>query len=207
MRIELVVIGAGGHAKVVLDTLQKLEESFDIAVYDQNPLREGELFLEAFRIRYASDLTMLNGGFHIAVGDNAVRAKIFKHSVSLGGRYLSVVHPMAVLAASAVIEEGVFVAAGAIVSTDAIIHKGTIVNHAAIIDHDCIVDSFAHIAPNATLGGGVHVGEYTLIGAGAIVLPGVKVGRSVTVGAGAVVTEDVVDGVTVIGNPARCFIK
>lgn len=80
-----------------------------------------------------------------------------------------------------------------------------IVNHGAVVDHDCVVGEFAHVAPNATLGGGVSVGRLSMVGAGATVLPGTRIGRGCIIGAGAVVRRDVPDGATVVGVPAKAI--
>jgi len=92
---------------------------------------------------------------------------------------------------------------GACINADAHIGVGVIVNTGAVVEHDCVLGEFAHLAPNATLGGWVQVGDQAMVGLGAAVLPGVRIGARAVVGAGSVVLVDVPAGATVVGNPAR----
>jgi UDP-perosamine 4-acetyltransferase len=195
MPTELVVLlGAGGHAKVVYDAIVAAK----IEVRDDDRSLEGRPFLDTV-IRTPIDTPA--GALHIAIGDNRARAKLMARFGAK--RLLSVIHPGALVSPRAAIAPGAFVAAGAVVAAAARIGECAIINHRAIIDHDCIVGPCAHVAPAATLGGAVEVGEGALIGSGAVVLPGIRVGKWAVVGAGAVVNRPVADGETVYGVPAR----
>ena len=147
------------------------------------------------------------GWVHVAIGDARLRKTLLEQSGLPTGRWLTVCHPQAVLAASAVVAEGGFLAALAVVGPCAAIGKGVIVNHAAVIDHDCQIGDFCHVGPNATLGGGVIVGRGVLVGAGATLLPGLRVGDGAVIGAGAVVLRDVPAFQTLAGVPARNTTK
>lgn len=201
------ILGAGGHAKVVVDALLRAGHS-DIRIFDDDPTK-----LNTFLLGYAlagsqQDLIQEFSKNHsaqvvIAVGQNKARFNIYKmcmeNAIALG----NAIHPNAVIASAVHLGQGLMIMAGAIINSDAYIHDNVIVNTGAVIEHDCLVGSHSHIAPHATLCGGVQVGELALIGAGAIVLPGVKIGESCIVGAGAVVNQDIPAGKTAVGIPAR----
>jgi sugar O-acyltransferase (sialic acid O-acetyltransferase NeuD family) len=197
------LIGAGGHARVVFDAMLAAGVAPDhIVVRDDNPRLDGKDFLGVRIATPAASPTVKGAPFHIAIGDARIRSQFTDELESLGGEAHTIVHPAATISRYAVIGAGSFIAAQALVAPSARIGRAVIVNHGAVVDHDCIVGGFSHISPNATLGGAVTVGERTLIGAGAVVLPMIKIGNDVIVGAGAVVTSDVREGMTVMGIPA-----
>jgi len=199
---QLFLIGAGGHAKVVLDAWQQTE-STNIFVWDDDLAREGQLCL-GFPIKSPISLDTLPAQGHVAIGANGVRRQLATAVLDSGRTLQTIVHPASSIARHSVVADGAFVAANALVGPDAHVGCGTIINHGAIVDHDCCVGVFSHIAPNATLGGGVIIGDECLIGAGAIILPGLKIADGTIIGAGAVVTNNVVNkGKTLKGVPAR----
>jgi sugar O-acyltransferase (sialic acid O-acetyltransferase NeuD family) len=204
MPIELLILlGAGGHAKVVCDAATRAGLAADIEFRDDDVTLAGMRPLgRPIRVPIGP-LEQLGYDVHVAIGNNATRSRLAMRLQEVGRPLTTISHPNAIVSAWARIGEGVFIAAGATVAPDATIEKCAIINHGSIVDHDCHLGAWVHIAPNATLGGGVHIGEGTLIGAGAVVLPGVAVGKWAIVGAGAVVTEPVADGTVVVGVPAR----
>lgn len=200
---SLLLIGASGHAKVVVDALRAADPAFPIAVQDDNRMLDGRLLL-GLPIQTPVDWERAPAGsFHVAIGHNESRARC--HAAGLAGRRTphTVIHPAATVSPSAEIGVGSFVAARAVVGPAARVGDGVILNHGSVVDHDCEVGDFTHLAPLAALGGGVKVGRFVLIGAGAVVLPGRTIGDGATVGAGAVVTHDINAGTTVIGVPAH----
>lgn len=202
-RNQVTIIGAGGHAKVVIDALRLVYGTPSINLYDDAQHKQGAILL-GIRVETPVPASFeLLGDIHIAIGNNNVRQALGNILILAGNNFIGVIHPKAVVSPYAVLGKGNFIAAGAIVAADANLGDGVIVNHQAVVDHDCVIGSWVHIAPGAVLGGGVRVGYGTLIGAGAVILPGVKIGANVAVGAGAVVTKDVIDNVTVVGIPAR----
>ncbi|CAM3178709.1 Acetyltransferase [Sphingomonas antarctica] len=197
---RIILIGAGGHARVVFDALIAGGTLPDtVTVRDA---RGGGEVLMHRAVAPEIDETIDGSLFHVAIGNAQARARLSAAAGLNGGRALTIVHPRATVSPYAVLGLGVFVAAGAIVGPGATIGDGAIVNHNAVVDHDCAVGDFAHIAPHATLGGGAMVGTLTLVGAGGVVLPGVTVGPATIIGAGSVVTRDVSGGQWV-GSPAR----
>lgn len=202
MLTNLQVIGAGGHAKVVIDAWCLAGRDIE-SVYDNDPNKQGIVLLKKVAVALLTDDFHAHY-VHIAVGNNSIRQRLADKHLAKHGRYVTVQHPLASVSAFSQIAEGVFIASGATVAAEAQIGRGAIINHGAVIDHDCTVGDFAHIAPNATLGGAVTIGQRTLIGAGAVVLPGINIGNDVIVGAGAVVTHNIDNGLQVKGIPARC---
>jgi sugar O-acyltransferase (sialic acid O-acetyltransferase NeuD family) len=200
---RVILIGAGGHAKVVYDALQRSGEPIEVEVRDDDERLDGSQLLDCRITTPAGGLEGLTGAVHVAIGDNRARSRVCRQLRQSGTRLWSVIHPEAVVSPHARLGAGVFLAAGAIVAPAAVVGEAVIVNHGAVVDHDCQVGAWAHVAPRATLGGGVRVGEGALVGAAAVVLPGVSIGDWVVIGAGAVVTRDVEDGQTVVGVPAR----
>jgi sugar O-acyltransferase (sialic acid O-acetyltransferase NeuD family) len=199
-----VVIGAGGHAKVVIDTLVAGGIAFaDIVVRDSDLRRAGSRLL-GIGIETPDVVPGLSGAdIHIAIGSCAVRARLHKMLIEVGARPLLIRHPSASIATGVSLAPGSFIAAQAVIGPEARIGASVIINHNAVVDHDCIVGDFCHIAPGAIIGGGVCIGEAVLVGAGAVVLPGVCVDAGATIGAGAVVTRSVGAGETWVGNPAH----
>lgn len=197
------LVGAGGHARVVVDALLRLGVArAQISLWSEAEKQVGTEFA-GFRIGRLDDNSLSGEAFHLCIGNNEVRARLHATLVAAGGLARTIVHPSAILALDASVGPGAFVAAGAIVGPNSIIGAACIINHGAIIDHDCIVDDFAHIGPGATLAGAVQIGRGVLIGAGANLLPSVDVKEHSTVGAGAVVTAGVPAATVVVGVPAR----
>ncbi len=201
MRIDGVyVLGAGGHAKVVLSTLIAqgvpvmcaLDDSpakWGQYIYDVPILGPIEIYLD--KIRKAI----------IAIGANSVRKQMAQRLSNV--EWISAIHPQAYVDKTAIIGGGTVVFAGAVVQPDAQIGEHAIINTSASVDHDCQIGSYVHIAPGVRLTGGVHIGEGALIGAGAVVLPELKVGEWSIIGAGAVVTRDIPPYSVAVGVPAK----
>jgi sugar O-acyltransferase (sialic acid O-acetyltransferase NeuD family) len=199
----IYIVGAGGHAKVVVDAL--LLSGIDgarICLTDGNPALSGTRVLDWTVTTPAVRDDMRNACFHVAIGHAGIRARLHAQLLALGGRPMTIVHPRATVSAHATLGHGVFVAAHAVVAPSARVDDGVIVNHGAVVDHDCEVGRFSHIAPTAALAGAVQIGEGVLVGAGARLLPGVHVGDQAVIGAGAVVLDNVPAAQTFIGVPA-----
>lgn len=199
--MNLVILGAGGHGKVVADAA-RLQAAWPggVSATDRNPARCGGSLVDGVPVGDIGMLDAPGAAVHVAIGDAEAR---MREASQVAGRLATVVHPRASVAASATLAPGVFVAAGAIVGPAAAIGVCTILNHGSVVDHDCSVGEGSHIGPLASLGGGVHVGSRTLVGAGARVLPGLRVADGVVVGAGAVVTQSIDHPGVYAGVPAR----
>lgn len=210
MSLPVIVLGAGGHAKVLINAL--LESSAVIAgVLDPDPELAGTCVLgvpvlggDSIATEFPPSEVQLVNGLG-SVGTSAKRRQLYDKFKALGYGFATVVHPSAIVASDVVLGEGAQVMAGSIIQPGSSIGCNSIVNTRASTDHDCIVGNHVHIAPGATLSGGVSVGEATHIGTGATVIQGISIGINAIVAAGAVVVKDIHARTKVRGVPAREF--
>ena len=205
MPTDLLIVGAGGHSKVVIEAIRGQDISCRITLVDQDKKKQNGMLLGDIAVEFLESWDDLPMVYHVAVGNNHHRRQLAMVGQQLNKQYQTVIHSNTSISTSASVGSGCFVAARAIIAAECKVGDGCIVNHGVIIDHDCEIGAYSHISPNATLSGGVYVGENCLIGSGAIVLPMVKIGNQVTIGAGAVVTSDVSDNQTLVGVPAKCL--
>lgn len=200
----IFVFGASGHAKVVIDILEK-QDLFAIAcIADDDRSRKGETFC-GYTIEGGRDeliATRLRRGI-VAIGDGAARRSVALSLGQRGLRFVTAVHPFTAIGHGVNIGDGTVVMAGAVVNADSILGEHVVINTGATVDHDCRLALFVHVAPGAHLCGAVTVGEGSFICAGATIVPNRTVGARVTVGAGATVLHDVPDDVVATGTPAR----
>jgi acetyltransferase EpsM len=203
----IILLGGGGHAAVVADAVRALRWKLAGYLDDAEPGASGAGPLGLSHLGAVADLKDVaqrlgpGAAVHAAVGDAALRARWLEAAVEMS--MPAIVHPSAVISPSAVLEQAVFVGPRAIINARATVGMGTIINSGAIIEHDCAIGAFCHIAPGAVLAGGATVGRGSLIGAGAVVLPRLAIAPAVTLGAGSVATENLPEGATAAGNPAR----
>ncbi len=201
---RIVVVGAGGHAKVVVELARSV--GLDVVGCTDHGGRTGEVV--GAPILGGDDLL---SGLHsagvasavVALGDNAARWRVGQWVRSLGFRLPALVSPAATVSPSATLGDGTVIMAGAVVNADVRIGEFVIVNTCASIDHDGEVGAGAHIAPGAHLSGGVRVGTGALIGVGAAVLPGVVIGERATLGGGSAAISNISAGDTAVGSPAH----
>lgn len=196
-----VVVGAGGHAKVVIATLQAAGHTVQ-AVLDDNEAKIGTAVLGIPITGPTAALAEFGAAPAVlAIGDNRRRCELVE---AFRDQHWGIaVHPRAVVHASVCLGAGTVVFAGAIVQPEAVLGPHTIINTGASVDHDCRLGRGVHVAPGARLAGDVWVGDGALLGLGSVVLPGVSIGAWATVGAGAVVTASVPDHRVAVGVPAR----
>ncbi len=195
----MYLLGASGHAKVIIDILKSKNIKIS-GLFDDNP--DLKSLLEYPVLGKFSPHTLNDEELIISIGNNLIRKKIVD-SLPARIKYGRAISPTAVISEYAHIEGGTVIMQGAIVQSCTNVGKHCIINTQASVDHDCTIDDFVHISPNACLCGGVTVGEGSHIGAGAIVIPGIKIGKWSMVAAGSVVIRDVTDHVVIAGNPTR----
>lgn len=208
MTKRILIFGAGGHAKVLLDLIALVPEWEAVGVLDDDPEKAETEVLGVPVVGVIADAAGVRRelgaeGAAFGIGDNRIRAKWFSLAETAGLSPATLVHPSAVVSPSAVLSPGAAVLAGAVVNAGSVIVHNACLNTGASIDHDCKIGRHAHILPGATLTGAVEVGAYAVVGAGAVVNPSVKIGRNAYVGAGSVVLSDVGDNEVVVGNPAK----
>lgn len=206
MSLPVLIIGAGGHARVLIEALLRSGTGIVGCVAKGAPdrLPPSAPFLgddEAVLKQAPSSVELVNGIGSIKRPD--LRREIFLRFKQRNYRFATVVHPSATMASDSVLGEGVQVMAGAVLQPGCRIGDNAIINTGALIDHDCQIGAHVHIAPGAVLSGDVTVGDGAHVGTGAIVIQGILIGADAVVGAGAVVLRDVASGTTVAGVPAR----
>ncbi len=203
MSESFLIVGAGGHAKVVIDALTASGATVRGCVDDnpmlmgREPVRGGPVIGTVADLRNllrADDKTI------VAIGDNAVRCRLARR---LGVAFGLAVAPSAVLSRTVATGEGSMILPSVTVNVHAEIATHVILNTSCSVDHDCRIGDFVHIGPGVCMGGGVAIGEGSFLGVGVCVVPGVRIGRWSIVGAGAVVTRDLPDNCTAVGVPAR----
>ncbi|MBI1730865.1 acetyltransferase [Candidatus Acetothermia bacterium] len=203
---ELLVYGARGHAKVVIDTAEKHNIYSIVGILDDDSDLHNKPFfgypvLGGFQLIQRQ--VDLRAHVIIAIGSNKVREGLSEKIKKLGFPFATIIHPSAQIARGVVVEEGAVIMAGVVINSDSRIGKHVIVNTGATIDHDCQVGDFVHISPGAHLAGNVKVGKSTHIGIGASVIQGITIGDECTIGAGAAVIENIPNHVTAVGVPAK----
>lgn len=206
----LVLIGGGGHASVLADIL--LGQGRDIlAVISPKDVSSRNVFSGILHLnndydvrRFPSNEVLLVNGIG-AVPRSSFRERISQYFLELGYKFETVISSKAMVSEHAMIKSGVQVLPGASVQTGAIICDHSIINTGAVVEHDCDIGAYCHIAPNATVCGGVRVEDNVYIGANSTVLQGLKLERSSVVGAGATLTKDLSFNMT--AYPSKVEVK
>jgi len=202
---QVVVVGGGGHAKVIIELLEE-SGNFDIVACTASR-SDTPAVLD---VPIVGDDSQLPGMFaagvrnaFVAIGNNRLRRSLTHHVVSLGFNLINAVSRRAVISRRAEVGNGVAIMAGAVINSCTRIGTGGIVNTGATVDHDCNIGDWVHIAPGANLAGCVSIGEGAFLGIGSRIIPGISIGEWSTVGAGAVVIRSLPSAVTAVGVPAR----
>lgn len=205
--MDCVIIGAGGHGRVVLDIMQREGRHHVVGFLDSNPELHG---------RRMDGLPVLGGlellgqlsqkkvrGAIVGIGDNGTRRGFCDQVQQAGFELVSAIHPSANVAGNVSLGRGVVVAAGALVCAHCQIGDAVILNTGCIVDHETMIGTACHICPGVRIAGRVSIESGAFIGIGATIVQRVRVGHDAVVGAGAVVLKDVQPMSTVVGLPAR----
>lgn len=206
--MRIVIVGAGGHGRVVLDILRLNTRYEIISFVDADPRLKNSKIKD---LGVLGDLGVLRRmkigeeveGAIVAIGDNYVRSTAAKLICEIGISLISAIHPSSIVANSSEIGAGSVICAGTVIGVDTRLGKNVIINTGATVDHDVGIGSNVHISPGVHLAGGVSVGENTHIGTGASVIPNIAVGSDVVIGAGAVIIKDIPDRAVAVGVPSR----
>ena len=210
---KLILIGAGGHCRSVIDSIRSSDEFFIEGILDL-PDRVGS-FVDGVEV-IGTDEEMkayFNKGIKYAflslgsIGDIRLRSYLYEQILVSGFEVPNIIDKSAVLAQNIRMKQGIFVGKKAVVNAGACIGKAAIINTAAVIEHDCFVGDFSHVSPGTVLCGGVRVDYGSHIGAGSVVIQGVHIGRQSMIGAGSVVLSSIGAHSLAYGNPCRVVRK
>ena len=208
--LPLIVIGGGGHAKVLVSALLLLGRKV-LGFVDVNASVPDLLGLrnlgndDAVSAYPPENVRLVNGVG--SIHSTLQRRKIYLRFVEKRYVFETIIHPSATVSPYVEIGAGAQIMAGAVVQPGSRLGVNSIVNTGACVDHDCVIDAHVHIAPGATLSGEIHVAEGCHIGTGATIIQGIQIGAASVVGAGAVVIRDVPANVTVLGVPAALLAR
>ncbi|QYK00269.1 acetyltransferase [Shewanella psychrotolerans] len=201
---KLAIFGASGHGKVIAE-IAELNGWSEIVFFDD--AWPSITQLEGWRVNGDSDMLISSlhefGAFFVAIGNNAIRLDKHITFELAGGKAISLIHPSAVVSKYSKLASGTAVMANAVVGAYACVGKAGIINTNCTIDHDCKLEEAVHISPGANLAGGVKIGRCSWIGIGASIIQQIQIDSNVIVGAGSVVINDVMQGLSVVGVPAK----
>jgi len=202
MKETLIIIGAGGHGKVVADIAIKTNQYKRICFLDDN-VKNAILGLEI--VGTTNDLInwLDSAEFFVAIGDSRKRENYINKIESLGATIATLIHPEAIVSDFTEIGQGTVIMAGVVVNVDTKIGEGVILNTACSIDHDNIISDYCHISVGTHLAGNVKVGQHTMIGAGATIINNITIDSECMIGAGAVVVKDINASGIYVGVPTR----
>ena len=199
--IDLVIVGASGHGKVVADIAEKVGYT-DIVFLDDNKAvktcgKYSVVGASGDAMRYSSC------DFIVGIGNAEIRKRIQEELIEKGLHVVTLIHPKSVIAPDVSLGVGTVVMAGAIINPGSTVGNGCIINTGATVDHDNIIENYVHVSVGSHLAGAVHIGTNTWVGAGAIVSNNVSICENCMIGAGAVVINNLTESDTYIGIPAR----
>jgi len=192
----MILYGASGHAKVIIDICEINKENITAIIDDNKDVTS----LLNYPVIQIEQLKISKKKFIVSIGNNKARKQIVSQ---LQSDFDILIHPNTTIDKTATIDIGTVIMASSVINSSTKIGKHCIINTSSSIDHDCVIEDFVHISPKATLCGGVKIGEGSHIGAGAVIIPNIKIGKWCMIGAGSVIIEDIPDGKTVVGNPSR----
>lgn len=199
---KLVIIGAGGHGRVVAAIAEKTSRYQEIVFLDDADVTNSGKWAVVGKVndyvKFLSDCE-----FFVAFGDNSLRKKIMEELLLQGCQLPSFIHTSAIIAEDAKIDCGSVIMAGAVINNATIIGKGVIINTSSSVDHDCIIGSYSHIAIGAHIAGEVKIGREVFVGAGVVVIPDINICEGTVLGAGATVIRNISEKGTYVGTPAK----
>lgn len=204
--VNVIILGAGGHGKVIADII-KNNGDIVLGFLDDNPNKNFSNYSNLGNINSAERLLKQNLDikFIIGIGDNTTRERIAKAHPTLP--FYTAIHTSAVISPDCSIAPGTVVMANCVINTGTIIGKHCIINTASTVDHDCILKDFVHISPGSHLAGTVHIGNNTWLGIGSIVSNNISICDNVIIGAGSVVLSNITQKGVYFGTPAKLYVN
>lgn len=197
--MNIIIIGAGGHSKVIIDIIRELGNYNIVGIYDDN--KTG--YFSGIKIigKIAEIDNKKNEYFIIGIGNDKIRKNIAEEYNQL--KWATLIHPKTIIAKTATIKEGSVVCAGAIIQTEVEVGKHCIINTNCSIDHESTIGDYCSICPSSTICGQVKVGESSFIGANSTIIQTIEIGKECIIGAGSVVIRNIPNNSKAVGNPAR----
>jgi len=209
VKSKILLLGAGGHSKVILDSLLG-DKQYEVAGIIDLKERLGEVIFNIPVLGTNEDLARFFklGIRHCfisigSVGDPRLRVRLYTLAKKTGIILPNIISSKALISSRISLGEGNYIAAGVIINAGAQVGNNCIINTAAIIEHDCQIGNFVHLCPGVILSGGVSVGDYSHVGTGSVTIQNVTIGKKTIIGAGSVVTKDIRGGVVAFGNPCK----
>ncbi|MDF0727767.1 acetyltransferase [Cytobacillus sp. S13-E01] len=202
--MKVVLIGNGGHSKVIQDIIRSINELELLAILDDK--YDGEMIINGkvyAPISFLERLLEKGTKVVVAIGSNVIRQSIVQKMNLNMESYLTLIHPSAVISTSAVIGYGTVIMPNAVINSDTTIGDQCIINTGAIIEHDNAIGDYSHVSPNATLTGNVRILEGVHIGASATIIPGIEIGEWSVIGAGSTVIKNIPPSTKAVGSPTR----
>lgn len=200
---KLLILGAGGHGKVVAEIASLMKQWDEIAFLDDNEeLKEVNGYKVIDKLRNYKLYKEEYEHAFVAIGNNKFRIYLIDNLLKEGFKIPILIHPFTAISSNVHIGKGTVIMAGVVINTNAVIGKGCIINTSSSIDHDCILEDGVHISPGAHVGGTVNIGNCTWVCIGSSIVNNITIGKNVVVAAGAAVTKNVPDNVMVAGVPA-----
>ena len=203
----IIVVGAGGHAKVVIDAIEQGGIYTITTVLDDAPSKIGQAIL-GYRIRGLFEIdTLEKQDFIVAIGHDQIRKQKYNELLGLGFTPTTIIHPKAIISPHAILAKGCYVGANVMINPQADIGENTILNTACVIEHDVIIGAHSQISPMAVLCGGVKLGGLGYIGANAVIRQLIEIVTGTVIGAGSTVVKNITQQGTYIGCPAKKLEK
>ena len=198
----LIIVGAGGHAKVCAEIA--FLNGYENIIYldDNEDLLGKEAFLGVVQGKI-EDIDRFTGDIFVGIGNSVIRERLLKEYINNKRNVISLIHPKSIVSDYTTLGKGIVVMAGAIVNPTSIVSDGSIINTCSSVDHGCYIDSYSHIAVGAHICGNVRIGNKCWIGAGATIVNNIQITDDVIIGAGAVVLNDITEPGTYVGVPSR----
>ena len=200
---KLLIMGAGGHGKVVADVAIQMDRWEEISFLDNNLDLTEVLELPVIDVIEKLDKYVESHEIFIAIGDNKIRKELFQQLILKKATIPTLIHPSAVIGTDVSIKRGTVVMAGVVINSSVAIDEGSIINTSATIDHDCYIHKFVHISPGVHIAGNVTIYAETWVGIGSVIKNNLTIAKNVIIGAGAVVVRAIEKSGTYIGIPAR----
>ena len=209
--MKTIILGCGGHGRVIRDILFNYPNIDLIGFLDDNKLLQNKTIDKLKVLGSFSDIRkFMDDGLEaivIGIGDNRIRASFYEKSKDMGLKLVNVIHPSSIISKNVKIGEGIIIMPGAIINTGCFLNNNIVINTGAQLDHDDYLDDHCHIYPGAVLAGNVKIGKYSYVGMNASISQNLIIGNNSFVGMGSVVTKNVADNSMVYGNPAKLIKK